>query len=206
MDVAGDPNELAERIERLRQAIRYHQHRYYILDDPAITDPEFDALWRELVALEAAHPELRSDDSPTVRVGGFVAEKFEKVRHPAPMLSLANAFGSDDLVAWRERVKRFLPAERHAAVAGTHPASGRDRRLAPALHDRYPQAVPADLEQPRHPVQRGTVAAAHARRRSGPRAGTDMADRAGRRVDGRPVHAAQGGYRQRQAQREPGLA
>ncbi len=113
MDSAINPTDLAARVARLRQAIRYHQYRYYILDDPEISDPEFDALWRELVELEAAHPELRSDDSPTVRVGGFVAEKFEKVRHPAPMLSLANAFGPDDLHAWRERVKRFLPADLH---------------------------------------------------------------------------------------------
>jgi len=113
MDSATNPTDLVERVARLRQAIGYHQHRYYILDDPEITDPEFDALWRELVELEAAHPELRSDDSPTVRVGGFVAERFEKVRHPAPMLSLANAFGPDDLHAWRERVKRFLPADLH---------------------------------------------------------------------------------------------
>jgi DNA ligase (NAD+) len=113
MDSATNPTDLVERVARLRQAIRYHQHRYYILDDPEISDPEFDALWRELVELEVAHPEQRSDDSPTVRVGGFVAEKFEKVRHPAPMLSLANAFGPDDLHAWRERVKRFLPAALH---------------------------------------------------------------------------------------------
>ena len=92
METNQPPEDLAARTERLRQAIRYHQYRYYILDDPEITDSEFDALWRELVELEAAHPDLRSDDSPTVRVGGFVAEKFEKVRHPAPMLSLANAF------------------------------------------------------------------------------------------------------------------
>jgi DNA ligase (NAD+) len=113
MDSATNPTDLVERVARLRATIRYHQHRYYILDDPEITDAEFDALWRELVELEAAHPELRSDDSPTVRVGGFVAERFEKVRHPAPMLSLANAFGPDDLHAWRERVKRFLPADLH---------------------------------------------------------------------------------------------
>jgi hypothetical protein len=70
MDSATNPTDLVERVARLRATIRYHQHRYYILDDPEITDAEFDALWRELVELEAAHPELRSDDSPTVRVGG----------------------------------------------------------------------------------------------------------------------------------------
>lgn len=117
METNQPPEDLAARTERLRQAIRYHQYRYYILDDPEITDSEFDALWRELVELEAAHPDLRSDDSPTVRVGGFVAEKFEKVRHPAPMLSLANAFGPDELAAWRERIKRFLPPDRHGELS-----------------------------------------------------------------------------------------
>lgn len=102
------------RIETLRQTIRYHQHRYYILDDPTISDQEFDAYFRELQALEAEHPEFRSDDSPTVRVGGLVADRFEKVRHPTPTLSLANAFGADDLRAWRDRVKRFLPEKQRA--------------------------------------------------------------------------------------------
>lgn len=101
-------------IEALRQTIRYHQHRYYILDDPTISDPEFDAYFRELQALEAEYPAFRSDDSPTVRVGGLVADRFEKVRHPTPTLSLANAFGADDLRAWRERVKRFLPEKQRA--------------------------------------------------------------------------------------------
>lgn len=97
------------RIENLRKLIRYHQYRYYVLDDPLVSDQEFDAYFHELQALEAEHPELRSDDSPTVRVGGVVAERFEKVRHPTPTLSLANAFGAEDLRAWRDRVKRLLP-------------------------------------------------------------------------------------------------
>jgi DNA ligase (NAD+) len=103
--------------EQLRKAIRYHQHRYYILEDPLLSDQEFDALFQELQALEAAHPELRTPDSPTVRVGGVVSERFEKVQHPAPMLSLANAFSEGDLRAWRERLKRFLPEARHAELA-----------------------------------------------------------------------------------------
>lgn len=104
------------RVETLRQTIRYHQHRYYILDDPTISDQEFDAYFRELQALEAEYPALRSDDSPTVRVGGLVADRFEKVRHPTPTLSLANAFGADDLRAWRERVKRFLPEKQRTTL------------------------------------------------------------------------------------------
>lgn len=97
------------RMDSLRKTIRYHQYRYYVLDDPLVSDQEFDAYFHELQALEAEYPALRSDDSPTVRVGGIVFERFEKTRHPVPTLSLANAFGADDLVAWRDRIKRFLP-------------------------------------------------------------------------------------------------
>src|SRR5690349_10175808 len=85
-------NDVRTRINQLRKTIRYHQHRYYVLDDPVVSDAEFDTLFRELQELEAAYPDLRSDDSPTVRVGGVVSDRFEKVRHPVPTLSLANAF------------------------------------------------------------------------------------------------------------------
>ena len=100
---------LAERLERLRAAIRHHDHRYHVLDDPEVSDAEFDALVRELRALEEEHPELRTRDSPTQRVGGAPQERFAKVRHPAPMLSLANAFRADEVRAWHERVLRLLP-------------------------------------------------------------------------------------------------
>ena len=105
------------RLESLRASVRYHQHRYYVLDDPELSDAEFDALFRELQRLEAEHPELASPDSPTVRVGGLIAERFEKVRHPAPILSLANAFGPEDMHAWRERLRRLLPEEEQAKLA-----------------------------------------------------------------------------------------
>ena len=113
MDAAQAPPDaaVAKRVQELREVVRFHQHRYYVLDDPLISDQEFDALFRELQQLEESYPELRSDDSPTVRVGGVVSERFAKTRHPAPMLSLANAFGPEDLVAWRERIKRILPQE-----------------------------------------------------------------------------------------------
>jgi len=101
----------AQRIEELREQIRYHNHRYYVLDDPVISDSAYDALYRELQELEAAHPELLSADSPTQRVGGQVREEFATVRHPRPMLSLANAFNPDELRAWRDRVLRLLPAD-----------------------------------------------------------------------------------------------
>ena len=99
------------RAERLRKVIRGHQHRYYVLDDPEVSDAEFDVLWRELVELEESDPGLRSDDSPTQRVGGAVQDRFAKVEHPAPMLSLGNAFSPEDMESWNERVLRLLPAD-----------------------------------------------------------------------------------------------
>jgi DNA ligase (NAD+) len=108
---------LSARAQELRDLIRYHQYRYYVLDDPELSDADFDNLFHELQALEEAHPDLQSDDSPTVRVGGTISDRFEKTRHPYPMLSLANAFSEDDLFAWRERVKRLLAEEERARLA-----------------------------------------------------------------------------------------
>lgn len=105
------------RVEHLREIVRYHQYRYYVLDDPAISDAEFDALFQELQELEERFPQLRSPDSPTVRVGGVVSDRFERVQHPVPILSLANAFGVDELQAWRERLLRLLPEEEYEALA-----------------------------------------------------------------------------------------
>jgi len=101
----------AQRIEELREQIRYHNHRYYVLDDPVIGDSAYDALYRELQELEAAYPELQAPDSPTQRVGGEAREEFATVRHPRPMLSLANAFNPEELRAWRDRTLRLLPAD-----------------------------------------------------------------------------------------------
>ena len=116
---AGQPpaDAIAKQIQRLREEVRYHQYRYYVLDHPEISDSEFDALFQELKNLEEAHPEYGSEDSPTVRVGGVIADRFEKTRHPAPMLSLANTFDQEGLEAWRERVKRFLPEARRSELA-----------------------------------------------------------------------------------------
>ena len=87
-------SSLADRAEWLRQQLSLHNYRYHVLQDPIISDYEFDRMLRELIDLEAAHPELRTADSPTLRVGGQVSERFTKVRHPAPVLSLANAFSA----------------------------------------------------------------------------------------------------------------
>ncbi len=108
--------DLSARAAALRDLIRYHQHRYYALDDPEISDQGFDTLFQELQQLETEHPELASDDSPTLRVGGYVAEKFEKSRHPLPVLSLANAFGPEELSAWRDRLHRLLSPEERAVL------------------------------------------------------------------------------------------
>ena len=114
----GPPDPaLVDRAAYLREQVRYHQYRYYVLDDPTLGDAEFDALFQELQRLEAAYPALRRDDSPTVRVGGVVADRFAKTQHPAPMLSLANGFSEAELVAWRERVKRLLALEDLAQLA-----------------------------------------------------------------------------------------
>jgi DNA ligase (NAD+) len=109
---AVDP---AQRIQELTTQIREHNYRYYVLDDPSVTDAEYDALMRELRALEAQHPELVAPDSPTRRVGAAPSEKFAKVRHPVPMLSLGNAFDENDLRAWRDRVVRLLGQDQKVA-------------------------------------------------------------------------------------------
>ncbi|HEX3103123.1 MAG TPA: NAD-dependent DNA ligase LigA, partial [Terriglobales bacterium] len=91
-------------IDSLRDQIRHHEYRYYVLDDPEISDAEFDRLMNELKKLEADHPELITPDSPTQRVGGKPREGFVKVAHSAPMLSLDNAYSEEELRDWERRV------------------------------------------------------------------------------------------------------
>ncbi|AHY45384.1 dnlj: DNA ligase, NAD-dependent [Rubrobacter radiotolerans] len=100
-----------ERLERLREEVRYHSRRYYIEDAPEISDAEYDALYAELEALESEHPDLVTPDSPTQRVGGEPLEGFREVRHAVPMLSLANARSPEDLIEWDARVRRLLGEE-----------------------------------------------------------------------------------------------
>src|SRR5690606_4599798 len=95
-------------IVRLRDEIRYHEHRYYVLDDPEISDAEFDRLMQRLIALEAAHPDLITPESPTQRVGGAPADGFTTVEHLAPMLSLDNAYTEEELREFDGRVRRGL--------------------------------------------------------------------------------------------------
>lgn len=102
------PASLKHRIEKLRKDIEYHNYRYYVLDDPAITDAAYDLLMNELLALEAQHPELVTPDSPTQRVGAKPLLEFPEVRHAIPMLSLANAFDAREMEAFDRRVQERL--------------------------------------------------------------------------------------------------
>ncbi len=108
MASAEDPSS---RAEALRQLIDYHDYRYYVLDDPEIPDAEYDRLWRELQALEAAHPELISPESPTQRVGGRPLETFATVAHRVPMLSLDNAMNEGQLRDFDARMRKDLHRE-----------------------------------------------------------------------------------------------
>ena len=105
------PRKVSERAEQLRREIEHHNYRYYALDDPEIPDPDYDKLFRELQALEEAHPELRTDDSPTQRVGASPLPEFAEVRHRTPMLSLGNAFEEDEVRAFDKRVREALGVE-----------------------------------------------------------------------------------------------
>lgn len=104
------------RVEELRSQIAYHEHRYFVLDQPEISDAEFDALVKELRALETKHPELITPDSPTQRVGGAPVETFGIVQHRVPLLSLANAFSADELRAWHRRASNNIERTDFAMV------------------------------------------------------------------------------------------
>ncbi|MFW5972867.1 MAG: NAD-dependent DNA ligase LigA [Bacteroidota bacterium] len=103
-----DEREARDLAMLLQTLVRLHDHRYYVLDDPLIADGEYDHLYRTLEALESRFPDLKTPDSPTRRVGGEPLARFEKVRHPEPLLSLSNAFGPEDVRAWYDRCRRAL--------------------------------------------------------------------------------------------------
>ena len=109
--------DVESRVKALRAEIDRHNYSYYVLDEPTVPDAEYDRLMRELQALEDSHPELRSPDSPTQRVGGQPLDGFEEVRHRTPMLSLANAFSEDEIRAFHERVIRGLESDHADYVA-----------------------------------------------------------------------------------------
>src|SRR5215510_2030208 len=99
--------DIAREIESLREELRRHEHLYYVLDAPEISDADFDRLMQELKKLEADHPELITPDSPTQRVGGKPREGFIKVQHSRPMLSLDNALNEQELRNWDRRVREL---------------------------------------------------------------------------------------------------
>ncbi len=102
-----DTSLARQRYEQLKQKIHFHNYRYHVLDAPLISDAEFDRLVAELKQIEAEHPDWVTPDSPSQRAGAAPSEKFEKVRHPRPILSLANAFGAEEARAWFERIRKL---------------------------------------------------------------------------------------------------
>jgi len=102
----------ADRLEQLREQIRFHGHRYHVLDNPVISDGEYDALFRELLELETAHPELVTADSPSHRVGASPLQTFPPARHVSPMLSLENIFSAAEFASFEEKVRRYLKTDR----------------------------------------------------------------------------------------------
>ncbi len=114
MDDRIKATKAAKRVQELRAELWRHEHLYYVMDVPEISDADYDALTNELKRLEAEHPELLTRDSPTQRVGGKPAEGFKKVRHSRPMLSLDNAYNAEELADWDRRVRELagsLPVE-----------------------------------------------------------------------------------------------
>jgi len=114
--VERNVDQIAARVAGLREEIEYHNYRYYVLDDPVISDAEYDRMFRELQGLEREYPELSSPDSPTQRIGAEPQERFQKVQHRRPMLSLANAFDEEELRAFDRRVRNLLGTESYDFV------------------------------------------------------------------------------------------
>ncbi len=109
-DVASDSTSLERRIDALRQRIERLNYDYFVLDAPSATDAEYDDLMRELRAVEAAHPELVTPESPTQRIGSSLSGRFSEVLHPLPMLSLSNVYDRPEVDAWAARLERILPS------------------------------------------------------------------------------------------------
>ena len=107
----------AARATELGELLRYHEWRYYVQDDPVLSDKEYDELFKQLEAIEAAHPELIVPDSPTQRVGSDLTGDFQSVPHLVPMLSLGNSYNAEDLAEFDRQVKRMLNLEESDPVA-----------------------------------------------------------------------------------------
>jgi DNA ligase (NAD+) len=111
----GISQEIKARIEELRQEVNFHNYRYHVMQSPVVSDYEYDLLLRELQELETQYPQLITPDSPTQRVGAEPSERFVRVQHPSPILSLANAFNAEEVRAWFERIVKLDPRAREAA-------------------------------------------------------------------------------------------
>ncbi|MBM3944292.1 MAG: NAD-dependent DNA ligase LigA, partial [SAR202 cluster bacterium] len=103
--------DVKERLRKLRDELNRHNHAYYVLDQPEISDAEYDALMRELQTVEAEHPDLVTPDSPSQRVGAPPVDDFGQVQHPVPLLSLGNAFNDDEFMAWHVRTAKLLEVD-----------------------------------------------------------------------------------------------
>jgi DNA ligase (NAD+) len=105
-----DQDQIKIKIEDFRKNLEYHNHRYYVLDDPDISDAEYDKLMRELTALETTYPEFFDSNSPTQRVGSLQSQRtgFKKVKHSLPMLSLNNAYTNEDIADFIKSVRDFF--------------------------------------------------------------------------------------------------
>ncbi|WP_206202386.1 NAD-dependent DNA ligase LigA [Thermodesulfobacterium sp. TA1] len=118
-DLSHIPQEVIERVKKLREEIEYHNYRYYVLDSPVISDAEYDALMRELRELEERYPELITPDSPTQRVGFKPAEGFKEVPHAEPMLSLDDAMNENEVLEFDKRIKKFLGFPENTSIEYT---------------------------------------------------------------------------------------
>ena len=118
------PQDIKRKIENLRQQIRHHDYMYYVLSQPEIADKEYDDLMRQLKELEALHPEYKSDDSPTVRLGGGIIEGFKTVKHLQKMVSLGNTYSIGELRDWNERVQRGLEQGKKIEYVAEHKIDG----------------------------------------------------------------------------------
>jgi len=119
----NDLTKVKERIEQLRAKINHHNHLYYVLDSPEISDAEYDELMRELKQLEEEYPQFLTSDSPTQRVGAAPVEAFGVVEHPLPLLSLDNAFSQNELLAWHTRTTKLIAGQQFN-LTGEHKIDG----------------------------------------------------------------------------------
>jgi DNA ligase (NAD+) len=162
MNREADPG-IIERITRLRQELHRHDLRYFVLDDPVISDAQYDRLMQELISLESQWPELASSDSPSARVGGAPLDRFETVEHEPPMLSLDKGFSDADFRAFDERVRKGLGShdpvhytaepkidgvavelvyEEGSSDPGIHPWRRQDRRKDHGKRQNHPNGPP----------------------------------------------------------------